>query len=186
MASSVTAPLERQFGQMPGLNQMTSTSSGGSSVITLQFSLDLSSGCRRTGSAGGDQCRLHLPAARSAESSGLQQGQSGRCADPDLGIDVRHASPAAGGRPRRYPVRAENFPTLRGGAGQHQRRAAAGCPDPGQSQSAWPPMDLTLEDLRMAVAAANVNQAKGAFDGPRRASIIGANDQLLSSATTAP
>ena len=42
MASSVTAPLERQFGQMPGLNQMTSTSSGGSSVVTLQFSLDLS------------------------------------------------------------------------------------------------------------------------------------------------
>ena len=42
MASSVTAPLERQFGQMPGLNQMTSTSSGGSSVVTLQFILDLS------------------------------------------------------------------------------------------------------------------------------------------------
>src|SRR4249920_2948943 len=42
MASSVTAPLERQFGQMPGLKQMTSTSSTGSSVITLQFSLDLS------------------------------------------------------------------------------------------------------------------------------------------------
>src|SRR5205809_1412405 len=42
MASSVTAPLERQFGQMPGLKQMTSTSSGGSSVITLQFSLELS------------------------------------------------------------------------------------------------------------------------------------------------
>jgi multidrug efflux pump len=41
MASGVTAPLERQFGQVPGLNQMTSTSSGGSSVITLQFSLDL-------------------------------------------------------------------------------------------------------------------------------------------------
>ena len=42
MASSVTAPLERQFGQMPGLNQMTSTSSGGSSLLTLQFSLELS------------------------------------------------------------------------------------------------------------------------------------------------
>jgi multidrug efflux pump len=41
MASSVTAPLERQLGQMPGLNQMTSTSSSGSSLITLQFSLDL-------------------------------------------------------------------------------------------------------------------------------------------------
>src|SRR5450830_330943 len=42
MTSSVTAPLERQFGQMPGLNQMASTSSGGASVITLQFNLDLS------------------------------------------------------------------------------------------------------------------------------------------------
>ena len=42
MASSITAPLERQFGQMPGLNQMSSTSSGGASVVTLQFSLDLS------------------------------------------------------------------------------------------------------------------------------------------------
>ena len=41
MASSVTAPLERQFGQMPGLNQMTSTSAFGASVITLQFTLDL-------------------------------------------------------------------------------------------------------------------------------------------------
>src|SRR4249920_3896015 len=41
MASSVTAPLERQFGQMPGMNQMTSTSSGGSSVVTLQFTLEL-------------------------------------------------------------------------------------------------------------------------------------------------
>src|SRR5271155_3749057 len=42
MTASVTAPLERQFGQMPGLNQMSSTSSGGASVLTLQFSLDLS------------------------------------------------------------------------------------------------------------------------------------------------
>ena len=42
MTSSVTAPLERQFGQMPGLNQMSSTSSGGASVIVLQFSLDIS------------------------------------------------------------------------------------------------------------------------------------------------
>ena len=45
MATSVTAPLEKQFGQMPGLNQMTSTSSIGASVITLQFSLEMSLGC---------------------------------------------------------------------------------------------------------------------------------------------
>ena len=57
MTSSVTAPLERQFGQMPGLNQMTSTSSGGASVITLQFDLELGARRRRAGGAGGDQRR---------------------------------------------------------------------------------------------------------------------------------
>ena len=62
MASSVTAPLERQFGQVPGLNQMTSSSSGGSSVITLQFSSGPQHRRGRAGSAGGDQCGLQLPA----------------------------------------------------------------------------------------------------------------------------
>ena len=57
MASSVTAPLERQFGQVPGLKQMTSTSSDGSSVITLQFALELEHRRRRAGGAGGDQRR---------------------------------------------------------------------------------------------------------------------------------
>ena len=57
MASSVTAPLERQFGQMPGLNQMTSTSSSGSSVITLQFVLTLGPRRGRAGGAGRDQRR---------------------------------------------------------------------------------------------------------------------------------
>ena len=76
MASSVTAPLERQFGQMPGLNQMTSTSSQGASVITLQFDLDLEHRRRRAGGAGGHQRRGNLPAARPAEPADLQQGQS--------------------------------------------------------------------------------------------------------------
>jgi len=53
--SSVTSPLERQFGQMPGLKQMTSVSSGGGSVITLEFNLDETSTCR-AGSPGGHQC----------------------------------------------------------------------------------------------------------------------------------
>ena len=53
MASTVTAPLERQFGQMPGLNQMISNSSSGSSVIILEFSLDAQPGRRRAGGAGG-------------------------------------------------------------------------------------------------------------------------------------
>ena len=83
MTSSITAPLERQFGQMPGLNQMSSTSSGGASVITLQFSLDSVARRRRAGSAGGDQRVGELPAGRPAAAADLQQGQSGRHADPD-------------------------------------------------------------------------------------------------------
>ena len=75
MTSSITAPLERQFGQMPGLNQMSSTSSGGASVITLQFSLELCARRRRAGSAGGDQrrratcCRPTCPRRRSTARS---------------------------------------------------------------------------------------------------------------------
>ena len=57
MTSSVTAPLEVQFGQMPNLNQMSSVSSAGASVITLQFGLTHFARCRRTGSAGRHQCR---------------------------------------------------------------------------------------------------------------------------------
>jgi len=56
MASSVTSPLERQFGQVPGLNQMTSNSSFGSSIITLQFVLTLNIDVAEQGSAGRDQC----------------------------------------------------------------------------------------------------------------------------------
>ena len=82
MASSVTAPLERQFGQMPGPEQMTSTSSGGSSVDHAAVRLDLARR-RRAGGAGGDQRRADVPAARPAEPADLQQGESGRRADPD-------------------------------------------------------------------------------------------------------
>ena len=73
MASSVTAPLERFLGQMPGLNQMTSTSSSGSSVITLQFTLSLGPRRGRAGGAGGDQLRADAPAAGSAEPARIQQ-----------------------------------------------------------------------------------------------------------------
>ncbi len=69
MTSSVTAPLEQKLGQMPGLNQMSSTSSAGASVVTLQFSLDLSLEHRRTGSAGGDQFGRNVPAERPSISS---------------------------------------------------------------------------------------------------------------------
>ncbi len=89
------------------------------------------SGRRRTGSAGRNQCRLELPAARSAHSSHLQQGESGRCADPDLGIDVGDLAPVAGGRSRRDAVCAENFSIIGRGPRQHRRRETASSPHSG-------------------------------------------------------
>ena len=87
MASSVTAPLERQFGQVPGLNQMTSTSSQGSSIITLQFSLDLNIDVAEQEVQAAINAAGNVPAQGPAQPADLQQDQSRRCADPDAGAD---------------------------------------------------------------------------------------------------
>ena len=180
MASSVTSPLERQFGQMPGLKQMTSTSSGGSSVITLQFSLTLSLDiAEQEVQAAINAATTFLPKelpnppvyskvnpadapilTLALTSPTLPLPQVEDLADTRLAQKISQLSGVglvsiSGGQ--RPAVRIQANPTA---------LAAYG---------------LTLEDVRAAVSAANVNQAKGAFDGPRRASIIGANDQLLSS-----
>ena len=90
MASAVTAPLERQFGQVPGLNQMTSTSSGGSSIITLQFdrshlNIDVA---EQEVQAAINAAQTFLP-DRPANSSHLQQVQPGRYAGNDVSADVQ-------------------------------------------------------------------------------------------------
>ncbi len=113
MTSSITAPLERQFGQMPGLKQMSSTSSGGASVITLQFDLEPVARRRRAGSAGGDQRVRQLPAGRPADAADLQQGQSGRHADHDAGADVEDAAAAEDRGPRRHAARDEALAAAR-------------------------------------------------------------------------
>ena len=180
MASSVTAPLERQFGQMPGLKQMTSTSSGGSSVIILQFSLDLSldvaeQEVQAAINAAGSFLPADLPTppvyskvnpadapilTLALTSDTLPLPKVEDLADTRLAQKISQlpgvglVSISGGQRPA---VRIQVNPTT---------LAAYG---------------LTLENLRSAIAAANVNQAKGGFDGPRQSSIIGANDQLLSS-----
>ena len=180
MASSVTAPLERQFGQMPGLKQMTSTSSFGSSVITLQFVLDLEHRRRRAGGAGGDQRRATnllpqdlpnppiysktnpadapiLTLALTSETLPLPKVED--LADTRLAQKISQlpgvglVSISGGQKPA---VRVQANPTALASYG------------------------LSLEDLRTALASANVNQAKGSFDGPEQAYTIGANDQLLS------
>jgi multidrug efflux pump len=180
MASSVTAPLERQFGQMPGLNQMTSTSSAGSSVVTLQFSLDLSL----------DVAEQQVQAAINTASTFLPRDLP----NPPFYNKVNPADAPiltlALSSPTLPLPQVEDLAETRfaqklsqlGGVGLvsisgGQRPAVRIRANP-RALSAY---GLTLEDLRTTVAAANVNQAKGAFDGPRRASIINATDQLLTS-----
>jgi multidrug efflux pump len=180
MASSVTAPLERQFGQMPGLNQMTSTSSGGCSVVTLQFSLDVSL----------DVAEQQVQAAINAASTFLPRdlpnppiyNKVNPADAPILTLALTSATlPLSQVQDLAETRFAQKISQLAGvglvSLSGGQRPAVRIRANP-RALSAY---GLTLEDLRMAVAAANVNQAKGAFDGPRRASIINATDQLLSS-----
>ncbi len=185
MASSVTAPLERQFGQMPGLNQMTSASSGGSSVITLQFSLDLNLDvAEQEVQAAINASFSYLPRdlpnppvyskvnpadapvlALALTSKTLPMPQVEDLADTRLAQKISQL-PGVG------------LVSISGG----QRPAVRVQANP----KALASYGIGLEDLRAAIAAANVNQAKGTFDGPHRAYTIAANDQLLSSSEYRP
>ena len=136
MASSVTSPLERQFGQVPGLSQMTSTSSFGSSVITLQFGLDQNIDVEEQQVQAAINSRLNLSADGSAQSSDLQQGQSRRRADSHAGADFRFAAAVEGRRSRGYFAGAEDFAIARRGTGFDQRRAEAGGAHSGESDCA--------------------------------------------------
>jgi multidrug efflux pump len=180
MASSVTSPLERQFGQVPGLNQMTSTSSFGSSIITLQFALDLNIDVAEQGvQAAINAASTYLPRdlpnppiyskvnpadapilTLALTSDTLPLSKVEDLADTTLAQKISQltgvglVSISGGQRPA---VRIQANPTA---------LAAYG---------------LSLEDLRVALGQANVDQAKGDLDGPRQSFTIGANDQLLSS-----
>ena len=180
MASSVTAPLERQFGQMPGLKQMTSTSSSGSSVITLQFSLGISLDvAEQEVQAGINGATTFLP--RDLPNPPVYSKVNPADA-PILTLaltsDTVPLSQVEDSADTRFAQKISQLSgvglvSISGG----QRPAVRVQANP-TSLAAY---GLTLEDLRIAVTLANVNQAKGAFDGPRRASTIGATDQLLSS-----
>jgi multidrug efflux pump len=185
MASSVTAPLERQFGQMPGLAQMTSTSSDGSSIVTLQFTLDLSLDvAEQEVQAAINAAFTYLPRdlpippiyskVNPADAPILTLALSSRTMPlprvEDL-ADTRLAQKIA-------EVPGVGLVSLSGG----QRPAVRIRANP----AALAAYGLTLEDLRAAVASTNVNGAKGGFDGPRRSWTIGANDQLLTSADYRP
>jgi len=185
MASAITAPLERQFGQLPGLNRMSSTSSGGSSIITLQFVLDLNidvaeQQVQAALNAAGNFLPRDLPnppiyskvnpadspiltLALTSKSLPLSKVQD--LADTRLAQKISQL-PGVG------------LVSLSGG----QKPAVRIQANPG-ALSAY---GLTMADVRTAVAQANVNQAKGSFDGARQAYAIGANDQILSSEEYTP
>src|SRR5262245_57472603 len=180
MTSSITAPLERQFGQMPGLKQMSSTSSGGASVITLQFSLELSL----------DVAEQEVQAAINAGSNFLP---------PDLpNPPVYNKINPADAPVLTLALTSETLPLSKVQDLADTRLAqkisqlsgvglvrVSGGQKPAVRIQANPAAlshyGVSMEDLRVAIAASNVNQAKGNFDGRNQAYSIDANDQLLSS-----
>jgi multidrug efflux pump len=185
MASSVTAPLERQFGEIPGLNQMTSTSSFGSSVITLQFVLDLNI----------DVAEQEVQASINGASNLLPPGLPNppiyskvNPADaPILTLALTSKSlPLAKVEDLADTMLAQKISQLPGvglvSISGGQRPAVRIQANP----TALASYGLSLEDLRTALSNANVNQAKGTFDGPQQSYTIGANDQLLSGDTYRP
>jgi multidrug efflux pump len=185
MASAVTTPLERQFGQVPSLTQMTSISSFGSSQITLQFSLDrpidaAEQDVQAAINAASNLLPPTLPApptysksnpadqpilTLSATSETLELAQVSDFADSVLAQKISQVSGVGlvtigGGQ--KPAVRVQVDPVALAGTG------------------------LTLEDVRLAIAAANVNQPKGNIDGPRQDWAIATNDQLADAASFHP
>jgi multidrug efflux pump len=181
VATTVTAPLERQFGQLQGLSQMTSTSSGGTSVIVLQFNLTLDidvaeEEVQSAINAGANLLPANLPAppiynkTNPADAPVLTLAITSKTMPlsqvEDL-VDTRLA-------PKISQLSGVGLVSISGG----QKPAVRIQANP-QKLSSY---GLNLEDLRTALSNASVNAAKGNFDGPRQDFQIDANDQLVTSA----
>ena len=180
MATTVTAPLERQFGQLQGLSQMTSTSSGGSSVIVLQFALNLNIDIAE------EEVQSSINAAQSFLPSSLPAPPVYSKTNPadapvltlaitsnsiplsqveDL-VDTRLA-------PKLSQLAGVGLVSISGGQKPAVRIQA--------NPTALSSYGLNLEDIRTALVQNSVNAAKGNFDGPRQDYLINANDQLVTS-----
>jgi multidrug efflux pump len=181
VATTVTAPLERQFGQLQGLSQMTSTSAGGVSVVVLQFALTLQIDIAE------QEVQSAINSAQSVLPSNLPAPPVYSKTNPadapvltlavtsdtmslsrveDL-VDTRLA-------PKLSQLSGVGLVTISGG----QKPAVRIQANPAQLAS----YGITLEALRTALTSASVNAAKGNFDGPRQDYQIDANDQLVTSA----
>jgi multidrug efflux pump len=180
MASSVTAPLERQFGQVPGLQQMTSTSSDGASVITLQFNLSLNidvaeQEVQQSINAAGTFLPADLPIPPVYSKVNPADAPILTLALTSDTMPLSKVEDLADTRlaPRISQLPGVGLVSISGG----QKPAVRIRVNPTVLSS----YGLNLEDVRTALIAANTNQAKGSFDGPRQTYQIGANDQLLDS-----
>jgi multidrug efflux pump len=180
MASSVTSPLERQFGQVPGLTQMTSTSSFGSSVITLQFGLDQNIDVEEQQvQAAINSASTYLPTdlpnppiynkVNPADAPILTLALSSDSLPLSKVEDLADTSLAQ----KLSQLPGVGLVSISGGQKPAVRIQA--------NPTALASYGLSLEDLRAALIQANVDQAKGVIDGARQSYTIGANDQLFSS-----
>jgi multidrug efflux pump len=185
MASSVTAPLERQFGQVPGLSQMTSTSSFGASVITLQFALDQNIDVEEQQvQAAINAAQTYLPTnlpnppiyskvnpadtpilTLALTSNSLPLSKVEDLADTQMAQKISQ-------------VTGVGLVSISGGQKPAVRIQA--------NPTALAAYGLGLEDIRTVLAATNVDQAKGTLNGPRQAFTIAANDQLTAGAQYGP
>jgi multidrug efflux pump len=181
VATTVTAPLERQFGEMQGLSQMTSTSSGATSVVVLQFNLTLNidiaeEEVQSAINAAQSFLPADLPAppiynkTNPADAPVLTLGITSNTmplAQVENYVDTRLA-------PKISQLNGVGLVSISGG----QKPAVRIQVNPAQLQS----YGIDLEAVRTALTATSVNQAKGNFDGPRQDYQIDANDQLITSA----
>jgi len=180
MATTVTAPLERQFGQLQGLSQMTSTSSGGTSVIVLQFNLTLNIDVAE------EEVQSAINASQSLLPSILPSppvySKTNPADAPVLTLAITSSSMPLSQvedlvdtrlAPKISQLNGVGLVTISGGQKPAVRIQA--------NPTALSSYGINLEDLRTALTQASVNAAKGNFDGPRQDYQIDANDQLVTS-----
>jgi len=181
MASSVTTPLERQFGQISGLGMMTSVSSFGNMSITLQFNLD------RDIDAAAQDVQAAMNAANGVLPKGMPNppiySKVNPADTPILTLEITSDTlPLEKVNDLADTVLAQKLSEVTGVGlvtiEGNQKPAVRVRVNP----AAMAARDISFEDIRTSLMAHNVNAPKGSFDGPRQSYAIGANDQLLSAA----
>ena len=180
MTATVTAPLERQLGQMPGLDQMTSVSSGGASVITLRFSLKLPLDVAEqqvqaaiNAAIGVLPADLPMPPAYSKVNPADAPVLTLAISSPSLPITRVHDMVENRLAMRLSQVAGVGLVSIAGAQRPSVRVQV--------NSQALGAAGFSLEDVRTAINQANVSMAKGSLDGPTRASSLDANDQMQSS-----